>query len=323
MRRAEETSSVTERLAALGEFVRLRIMRLLESQELSVGEVAQVVQLPQSTVSRHLKVLADGGWVARRNEGTATLYRLVFDDLSPSCRALWRTVREQMSGGELAEDSRRLAAVLDERKTDSQTFFGRASGEWDAIRAELFGNRFTSLALLSLFRRNWTIADIGCGTGNASELIAPVVERVLAIDQSTEMLNAARRRLRGHDNIEFIESPAERVKGLDGTVDVCVCMLVLHHLDQPEGAMRQMHRLLRADRGGGLALVVDMLNHDRDAYRRTMGHRHLGFNREAIETMMKRAGFTEISYRELPSEPEAKGPGLFAAVGRIKQFERS
>src|SRR6185295_15361850 len=132
------------------------------------GEMAQIVQLPQSTVSRHLKVLADGGWVSKRNEGTATFYRLHLDDLAPDARALWRTVREQLGdSGDLAEDLRRLRAVLDDRKTDSETFFGRAGGEWDQIRAELFGDRFTSLALLSLINPRWSVADLGCGTGNA------------------------------------------------------------------------------------------------------------------------------------------------------------
>src|SRR5262245_24355051 len=180
---------VIERLAALVAMTRLRILRLLELEALSVGEVAKVVQLPQSTVSRHLKVLADADWVVRRNEGTATFYRLIHDDLPAEVRTLWMAVREQMPGSsELAEDQRRLRAVVAERRTDSLSFFGRYAGEWDHLRTELFGGRFTSLALLSLLRRDWSVADLGCGTGNASELLAPVVERVYAIDVSEPML---------------------------------------------------------------------------------------------------------------------------------------
>src|SRR5690606_35583909 len=113
MKRTNELEMVTDRLAALAEPIRLRIARLLESEELTVGEVAKVVQLPQSTVSRHLKLLGEGGWLARRNVGTATLYRLVLDDLGPESRALWLTVRGQMTETpDLSEDARRLSAVL-------------------------------------------------------------------------------------------------------------------------------------------------------------------------------------------------------------------
>lgn len=318
MKRSANTIPVTERLAALGEMVRLRVLRLLEIEELSVGEVAQVVQLPQSTVSRHLKVLADGGWVARRNEGTATLYRLVMDDLAPEARALWCAVRDQLGpSSELDEDARRLRAVLDERKTDSQTFFGRVSGEWDALRNELFGTRFTSIAMLSLLPRDLVVADVGCGTGNAAELLAPVAGRVYAIDGSPAMLAAARRRLSEHRNVEFVESPIDRIPLHSGTVDVAVGVLVLHHLPKPVEALREMRRLLRASPNPGMALVVDMVRHDREIYKRSMGHVHLGFSREGMLGMLREAGFADGTYRELPGEAEAKGPGLFVAVGRV------
>src|SRR5687768_605100 len=89
MKRTRNSTSLADLLAGLSEPVRLRLLRLLEAEELSVGELAKVVQLPQSTVSRHLKILSDGEWLARRSAGTATLYRLVHDDLSPAARGLW------------------------------------------------------------------------------------------------------------------------------------------------------------------------------------------------------------------------------------------
>lgn len=318
MKRSTSSIPVTERLSALGEMIRLRVLRLLEAEELSVGEVAQVVQLPQSTVSRHLKVLADGGWVARRNEGTATLYRLVLDDLAPEARALWCAVRDQMGDSpELDEDARRLRAVLDERKTDSQTFFGRVSGEWDSLRNELFGTRFTAMALLSLLPRDMVIADVGCGTGNVAELLAPIAHRVHAIDGSGAMLSAARRRLSNSTNVEFVESPLDRIPLHSKTIDVAAAVLVLHHLPDPVGTLREMHRLLRSDRNGGIALIVDMVRHDREIYKRSMGHTHLGFSKESMLGMLAQAGFADGTYRELPGEAEAKGPGLFVAIGRL------
>lgn len=318
MKSKADPKSLLIRLAELGEVVRLRVLRLVEAEELSVGEIAKVVQLPQSTVSRHLKVLLDGGWVTKRAEGTAAHYRLLQDDLPPTHRALWRTVREQMgSDATLEEDLRRLRGVLDERKTDSQAFFGRYSGQWDELRNELFGARFTPLALLSLLRRDWIVADLGCGTGNVAELLCPVVQRVVAVDLSGAMLDSAKRRLASVHNVDFLAAPIHATGLPAASIDVAACFLVLHHHAAPKLALGEMRRILRASRGGGMALVVDMVRHDRSEYRRMMGHEHLGFGRDEILPMMKDAGFDRVEYRELPAEPDAKGPGLFAAVGWI------
>ena len=132
---------IHERLAALSEPIRLRIARLVAAEELSVGEVAKVLQVPQSTVSRHLKLLAETGWIGRRSEGTATLYRLHADDLPPEIRPIWLAVKDQAAEPETKDDLLRLEAVLAERRTDSLAFFGRVGGEWDHVRDELFGRR--------------------------------------------------------------------------------------------------------------------------------------------------------------------------------------
>jgi ArsR family transcriptional regulator len=310
-------------LASLAEPIRLRVLRLLDGEELTVGEIARVVQLPQSTVSRHLKVLLDRGWLARRSAGTATLYQLVLDDLAMDARALWLAVRPQVgSRPEHDEDRRRLAAVLAERRLDSESFFGRVGGEWDAVRASLFGSDFTARALLSLIPRGWVLADLGCGTGNASELLAPHADRVIAVDQSKPMLAAARKRLAAHSNVRFAAGSLDKLPLPARSVDAAVCILVLHHLDDPVGALREMARVLRTERGGGVALIVDMLEHDRAEYRQTMGHRHLGFAPEGLRAMLKDAGLSEATVQPLPSDPSAKGPGLLVATGRIAEHRK-
>jgi len=314
MNKRTVSNSITDRLAALGEAIRLRILRLLESQELSVGEVAKVVQLPQSTVSRHLKILSDGGWLDRRNHGTATFYRLVLDDLPPALRALWVTVRDQMGlSDDLAGDARRLRGVLAERTLDSEAFFGRVAGAWDEVRNELFGEHFMTSALLALLTREWVVADLGCGTGNVSELLAPCVARVVAVDSSMAMLDAARLRLRGVKNVEFVEGELTRLPLADASVDAAVLALVLHHVERPDSALREAARVLRP---GGVVLVVDMIAHDRAEYRQSMGHKHLGFEAGAMREMLDRAGLEGVYVRELPGDSGARGPGLLVATAR-------
>lgn len=313
MKRAQRSSQVTDRLAALGDPVRLRVLRLLDREELSVGELAKVVQLPQSTVSRHLKLLADGGWLVSRAEGTSTLYRLVMDDLDTASRALWVTVREQMGEGtELAEDSRRLASVLAERRLDTQSFFGRVAGEWDGVRNELFGDRVTLQAMLPLLPPHWVVADLGCGTGNAAELLAPIVKKVIAIDQSEPMLAAAKKRLAAYKNVEFVRGEMEKLPLDDASVDAAVCVLVMHHIPDPAAAAKEIARILKP---GGTCLLVDMIEHDRVVYKHMMGHRWLGFGVPELVRMLTDAGLENVRVLVLPSDPIAKGPGLFACTG--------
>lgn len=312
MNKPQVVNSVVDRLAALSEPVRLRLLRVLEAEEVSVGEVARVLQLPQSTVSRHLKLLTDGGWLVSRTEGTSTMYHVLLDELSPEARSLWRTVREQVGDSlDVAEDQRRLAAVLADRRADTQGFFGRVAGEWDSLRNELFGERATLRALLPLLPQGWSVADLGCGTGNAAELLAPCVKKVVAVDQSEVMLSAARKRLGEFKNVDFRQGELEKLPLADAEVDAAVCVLVLHHISDPEAACRETARVLKP---GGTLLIVDMLEHDRASYRHTMGHRWLGFSVPGMIRLLTAAGLDQPRFLVLPAESNAKGPGLFACT---------
>lgn len=322
MKRIPAPSRLPDQLASLSEPLRLRLCRILESQELSVGEISRVVQLPQSTVSRNLKVLADAGWLVKRSEGTATLYRLVLDDLPVSARALWITVRQQLEASPDAasvEDARRVQTVLDERTTDSVSFFGRVAGAWDSVRAELFGSTFTAWGLLGLLPREWTIADIGCGTGNGAELLAAHVRKVIAVDQSGPMLEAAKKRLARFSNVSFADGPVEALPLEDSSVDAAVAILVLHHVREVDDALSEMFRVVKP---GGRVLIIDMVEHDRTAYRNTMGHVHLGFDAGRMRAAMENAGFKYARVTPIPAEAEAKGPGLFVAVGEKQEARR-
>lgn len=314
---AKDSTTITGLLSTLSEPARLRLLRVLETEELSVGELASVLQLPQSTVSRHLKHLAQAGWLVRRQERTATLYRLVLDELRPDARSLWAAVRNEVDrnpSADFDEDARRVRAVLAQRMTDSATFFGRVAGEWDDVRQALFGSGFTQAALLGLLNPDWEIADLGCGTGNASEHLAPWVKRVVAVDRSEPMLEAARKRLDGVGNVEFVAGELDELPLGDASVDAAVCVLVLHHVEDPAAVLGEMRRVVRP---GGAALVIDMAAHDRDEYRRSMGHRHLGFSDERIGELLREAGFDRAAVRHLRPNAKAMGPGLIAATGWV------
>lgn len=312
MERRADPARFLQRLSTLGDLARVRILRLLEREELSVGELSRALQLPQSTVSRHLKLLHEHDWVRKRSEGTASLYRLVAAGLEPDAADLWQLARAQL--GEAAtfgEDDRRLAGVIAERRTDSRTFFGRLGGEWDEVRSQLFGDHFGHEALLALLDPDATVVDLGCGTGNVAVLLAPHVGRVIAVDREPQMLEAARTRLGDAKNIEFRQGDLLALPLDDGCADFVIVVLVLHHLEEPLAAVREAARVLRP---GGRLLVVDMIQHDREAFRHTMGHRHLGFTERMLARWAKESGLALRSFRHLPPDTLAKGPGLFAAI---------
>lgn len=308
-------ADLTQWLNALSDPARLRILRVLEREELGVGELARVLQMPQSTVSRHLKLLSESGWLVRRPAGTATLYRFVGDSIDEDARQLWIVARNRlMRFRSFDDDSERLRQVLAERAaTDSRAFFGRIGGEWDALRSELFGDRFTFEALVAMLSPDWVVADLGCGTGNVAELLAPVVKKVIAIDREPAMLDAARKRLKGVGNVEFRAGDLMKLPLKDREVDAAVVVLVMHHVDHPADAVRE---IARAVKSSGVIMIVDMVAHDRASYRHTMGHKHLGFSEKDVRGWAVAAGLTDVRFIRLRPDMQSKGPGLFVTKMR-------
>src|SRR6266478_285767 len=153
-------------MGALADPTRLRLLRLLEQNELGVAELCDVVQLPQSSVSRHLKVLADEGWLRSRRQGTVHLYRAAVADLDPAARKLWSVAREQTDAWpSVRQDQSRLGRRLAERRQASEAFFAGAAGQWDKLRDEYYGRAFAQQATLALLAEDAVAADLGCGTG--------------------------------------------------------------------------------------------------------------------------------------------------------------
>ncbi|MAJ47137.1 MAG: hypothetical protein CBC35_07725 [Planctomycetes bacterium TMED75] len=297
-------------LSALSDHARVRLLRLLEEQELGVGELARSLAMPQSTVSRHLKLLYELGLLSKRTEGTASLYRMQISDAG--LRSLWSNTTDRLGQeGEFRDDEIRLRQVLLERRSDSTSFFGRVGSDWQMIRRELFGFGFTEEALLGLLPGNWVVADLGCGSGDASERLAPVVDQVIAVDREPAMLDAARKRLSGFGNITFMEAGLDELPIESGLLDAAVLMLVLHHQEQPASIITEVQRTLKP---GGRLVVVDMISHDRTDLVEAMGHIHLGFSEELLQAWAEQGGLTLRRFRRLHAPLSGRGPDLFAAM---------
>ena len=307
-------TAIFDDLSTLADPVRSRMLLLLDRNELTVSELCAVMQLPQSTVSRHLKTLLDAGWVSSRREATSRFYTLAFEGRGAHARRLWTLMREQVATTATADqDARRLKSVFSRRHSKSQEFFESAAGQWDKLRRELFGGASHLQALPALLDASWVVGDLGCGTGQVSSALAPFVSRVIAVDRSGEMLQAARKRVREFANVEVRRGDLEAVPVSDGELDAAILMLVLHHVAQPQAVLEEASRTLRA---GGRLLICDMLPHDREEYRQQMGHVWLGFGEPQMREMLVAGGFDEIRFVTMPTTTDARGPALFVATAR-------
>ncbi|MCU0620442.1 MAG: metalloregulator ArsR/SmtB family transcription factor [Gemmatimonadales bacterium] len=302
-------ASILPQLDLFADPLRARLLLLLEPQELSVGEIGEVVQAQQPTVSRHLRALADAGWVTSRAEGTSRLYRAVASDRAPAAE-LWRLVATEVSDSpDARRDAERARHVL-ARRQGRGDFFAASAGQWDALRTELFGPRVELLPLLGLLEPDSTVGDLGCGTGHLALALAPFVRRVVAVDGSTPMLEMARTRLAGVDNIELRQGDLATLPVRDGELDVALLSVVLCYADDPRAVLREAARGLAP---GGRLLLVDLRPHEQEELRQRFGQRWLGFDAAELGGWLDAAGFTRVRIAPLPAEPTARGPLLFAA----------
>ena len=300
-------------MSSLADPTRLRILRLLERRELGVADLCHGLNLPQSTVSRHLKVLADEGWVDGRAQGTTRLYRSTTGEGDPGARKLWLLARDQTDGWPAVEQDRlRLDRRLAGREPGAASFFAGAAGKWDELRTQLYGSAFTQAALLSLLPPEAVVADLGCGTGQATALLAPYVKQVIGVDQSAAMLKAAQRRTKALPNVELRKGELSSLPIDDAAVDGAVLLLALSYVEEPARVLRELARIVRP---GGRAVVVDLLRHDRDDFRRQMGQQGLGFETEEMRALLSGAGLESVAVRAVPPEEGAKGPALVLAAG--------
>ena len=306
--------AILEHMTALADPIRCRMLLLLEKHELTVSELCAVLQMPQSSVSRHLKTLADDDWVTSRRDGTSRFYSMPLDDLDAAASRLWPLIREQVAATHAAEhDEQRVRGVVARRRAKSEEFFATAAGGWDHLRGDLFGDTFYLWAVLGLIDPTLAVGDFGCGTGQLTETIAPHVRRVVAVDSSTEMLDAARIRLTGLPNVDLRKGELEALPLVAEELDAAMMSLVLHYSPDPARALGEVARVLKP---GGRILIVDMQPHERVEYQQQMGHVWLGFSEKQISRYLTAAGFDDVRVRSLPVDPDAKGPALFAAVAK-------
>ncbi|MBU0551127.1 metalloregulator ArsR/SmtB family transcription factor [Myxococcota bacterium] len=292
-------------ISSLSDETRLRLLSLLEQESLGVAELREILQLPQSTVSRHLKILMDQGWLLMRRHGTANLYH-VAEALDETAAGLWGLSRARLRGWPtLGQDQLRLKAQL--RKRRRRALFEAKATDWGDLRAALYGVGASLDALAGLLPPAWTVVDLGCGAGELLARLSGHLTHVIGVDQSEAMLAAAALATEGRHNVTLRQGDLAALPLDSASVDAALMILALSYVDEPEAAILEMARVLRP---GGRATLIDALRHDPPGFMEETGQTHPGFEPAALRGWLEAAGFTHITITTRAAEPEARGPAL-------------
>lgn len=300
---------------------RLRIIALLEREELSVGELSRALAMAQSRVSNHLRLLRDAELLLERHEGVSTFVRIAGNG-SGAVSRLWDALKGDVSAlPEHAADVKRLEGVLRSRRARDGEFFDRVAGEWDKIAGEFKTGQARQRMVAHLLPREFIVADLGCGTGFVAEALLGHCSRLICVDRSAGMLKEARKRLLRSGSAMQIELRKGELGALpiaDGEVDGAVAGMVLHHLPKVDDAVAEMFRILKP---GGSAVVLELSPHRETWMRQELGDRHLGLEPSDVLSAFRRHGFADVVLDPVddefqPRRPDAQGVALSLYIVR-------
>jgi SAM-dependent methyltransferase len=279
----------------LGDEARLRLLRVLARDRFNVTELTGILGLAQSGVSRHLGLLKDAGLVAEERDGAFTYYRL-----APAVRAngqgpLWPLLEAQFTAARdqasVRADDARLQEVLRVRR---ENFDQHAGPDTRDGRQLVPGRSWAAWArALGHLLPALDVVDIGCGEGYLTVEVARWAHRVVAVDRAPAVLARAKALAgrRHADNITFKRGEIDRLPLEAASVDIALLSQALHHAVEPARAVAEAVRVVRP---GGRILVLDLRAHEEHWVRDKLGDRQLGFSDEALRTLLKDAGLTDI-----------------------------
>jgi ubiquinone/menaquinone biosynthesis C-methylase UbiE/DNA-binding transcriptional ArsR family regulator len=296
-----------EMLRAAGEPTRLRILALLAAEELSVLELCRILDQSQPRVSRHLKLLAEGGLVQRFPDGAWVFYRLT---TTGPARLLVEAALDVTDDSDpvLRRDGDRLSAVVAERSAEAAAYFARNAARWDEIRNLYAAETQVEAAICRAAGEGaiGRLVDLGAGTGRMLTLLGSRAKRAIGLDLSQQMLNIARVNVTeaGLESCELRHGDIFATGLPGGCADLVTVHQVLHYLGDPAAAVSEAARLVAP---GGRLLIIDFAPHGLEFLRSQHQHRRLGFSDEEILRWLSSGGLEGVVAETLPT---ASGEGL-------------
>ena len=288
-------------LRLLSDESRVRILRLLEQEDLSVADLQEILGMGQSRISMQLSQLKLAGFVDVRRSGQKSIYRAV---IPPGADALVTEVlrQAQVEISEAAHDDEGLRLILGRRKDNLRSYFDDLAGRFG--RNYVPGRSWKALSE-SLFKLlpPLVIADLGAGEGTLSLMLAQGAEKVIAVDNSEKMVEygAGVAQRNAVSNLEYRRGDLEDLPIDDGEVDLVLMHQTLHHALHPQKAVHEAFRVLRP---GGRILILDLLKHDFEAARELYADVWLGFSQVELMQLLREAGFIKIDVSLTDRETE-------------------
>lgn len=280
----------SSRLKVFADATRVRLLALLEREELTVAELSSITRLAQPRVSTHLARLKDAGLVRDRRAGVSAYYRFDESTLDAAQRALWQTLREGSDDPLLRQDAERVPSVLAARASE-QNWADSVAGDMERHYSP--GRTWEALARAALpLLQTGDVLDIASGDGVLAELVAPHSQRYVCLDSSTKVVLAASERLRRLENVEVREGDMHALPFEDASFDLVVLMHALTYAEKPAQAVAEAGRVLRP---GGRLLLTSLAPHEHRGVVEAYGHVNLGFDEAELRGFTHGAGLEVVS----------------------------
>lgn len=272
---------------ALSDKTRLRLLVVLQKYELNVNEIVMVVDMIQSGVSRHLKILMESGLLTSRRDGSFIYYFAAKNDMVKIFLSL--VDQNHDKEGLHSTDLTTAREMIQIRQNKTKRFFKIVAPQWDSLKKDVLGDLDLNSMIQEKVSFHGNISDLGCGTGELMEILADKVSRkLIGIDSSPEMLAQARMRLLKNKKAELRLGELERLPMKNREIDTAIMNMVLHHISQPELPIIEVYRVLKP---GGIFILSDFEKHDNEKIKEIMGGSWFGFESRKIKTWLKANGF--------------------------------
>ncbi len=295
-------SSTLKSLRALSDPTRLRIISLLEKDELSVNELQEITRMGQSRISTHLGLLQDAELVQSRREGKRTFYRLHPESNHGAAEFIDLAIRGSKELSDHDSDQINLKRVINRRREQAEVYFNQIAGRFDRVYGP--GRSWQAFGQLLLrMLPPVVVADLGAGEGLLSELLARRCKKVIAVDNSEKIVEfgAAKAKKNNLKNLEFRRGDLQNPPIDPHSVDVAILSQALHHAEDPAKAIAAAYKMLKPH---GQILILDLAKHNFDKSRELYGDRWLGFPESDLHRWLEDAGFKKIEISVVAREEQ-------------------
>jgi ArsR family transcriptional regulator len=287
--------NIVNKLKSISDETRLRLLFLLVHYELNVNEVVTVVEMIQSRISRHLKILAAAGLLKSRRDGGFVYYSGVTDDEN---MLVMNLVTGSLEDDPVCQnDLKRAEALIRERKTRTKRFFESVAATWEARKSEVLGDLDLDRIIADKIGSQQVVADLGCGTGSLIALLERQAVTVIGVDCSPGMLEQARQQTHDMTGVNIRLGELEYLPFRDREADAAVMNMVLHHVPEPVKVLTEAGRILKP---GGMFVIADFDKHNKTAVREKIGGAWFGFSRQEMEAWLSEVGFVLTGLDRFP-----------------------